>query len=66
MNTLTRQNIDGIKHVLDSLASGEQKLKSSTLATFNKKIQSMFSGKAFEPEVDELPTAAFDLSLEPE
>ena len=49
---------------MNSLALGEQKLKSSTLATFNKKVQDMLAGKEFEAEIDELPQAAFNLSLE--
>ena len=66
VNTPTRQNITMITHVVDSLTLGEQKLKSSTLAMFNKKIRSMFAGEGFETEVDELPRATFDLSLKPE
>ena len=53
-----------VKPVVNSLALGEQKLKSSTLATFNKKVQDMLAGEEFEAEIDELPQAAFNLSLE--
>lgn len=51
-----------VKPVVDSLASGEQKLKSSTLATFNRKVQSMLAGEGpgIEPEEDEIPPASFD------
>ncbi|KAF8837838.1 hypothetical protein BDN67DRAFT_1026024 [Paxillus ammoniavirescens] len=36
--TLDRDGNSSIKPVINTLASGEQKLKSSTLATFNKKV----------------------------
>ncbi|KIJ06386.1 hypothetical protein PAXINDRAFT_45026, partial [Paxillus involutus ATCC 200175] len=39
--TLDRDGNGSIKPVINTLASGEQKLKSSTLATFNKKVRGM-------------------------
>ena len=42
---------------------GEQKLKSSTLATFNHKVHSMLMGEEPEIEVDDIPQASFDMSL---
>lgn len=62
----TQQNFTTIqiKSIVDSLALGEQKLKSSTLATFNKKVQHMLAGEGFEAEIDKLPQATFNLSLE--
>lgn len=47
--------------VLNVLLSGEKKLKSSTLATFNKKIIAMKNGKALPSELDTdtLPPPAF-------
>ena len=47
---------------VDTLADGEWKLQSSTLATFNRKVQEMMVGKGFESEEDEIPQLSFDLS----
>ncbi|KAJ7822714.1 hypothetical protein B0H14DRAFT_2370496, partial [Mycena olivaceomarginata] len=44
---------------------GEAKLKSSTFATFNKKIVAIIEGHAFEEE-DECPAMAFGSSELPE
>ena len=41
--------------VTDVLAKGEQKLKSSTLTTFNKKVCTLMSGYCVEEEVDDIP-----------
>ncbi|KIK92518.1 hypothetical protein PAXRUDRAFT_26690 [Paxillus rubicundulus Ve08.2h10] len=57
---------DAIKPVIDTLASGEQKLKSSTLAMFNKKVWSMLEGEGLEVDEDELPQPAFDLLGDPD
>lgn len=51
-----------MKPVIDVLAEGEQKLKSSTLSTFNRKVQEMLAGKGYEQEEDELPRANFDFT----
>lgn len=48
--------------VVNVLASGEQKLKSSTLVTFNRKVRAMISGEGFEADEDEIPRAAFDIT----
>lgn len=54
---LNRQGNDneGIKPVINILAAGEQKLKSASLATFNKKVHTLINGHSVEEEVDELP-----------
>ena len=44
-----------VKEVVDILATGEAKLKSSSLATFNKKISTMVKGHAYEDEQDGIP-----------
>ena len=50
--------------VVDALAAGEKKLKSSTLATFNKKVQSLLTGDWWgaEAEEDEILPASFDFT----
>ncbi|KAF8834574.1 hypothetical protein BDN67DRAFT_985220 [Paxillus ammoniavirescens] len=53
---------DSIRRVVDTLAAGEQKLKSSTLATFNRKVRGMMAGEGIEIEEDETPQVSFDLS----
>ena len=44
-----------VKAIVDVLATGEAKLKSSSLATFNKKISAMVKGHAYEDEQDGIP-----------
>ena len=61
--TPNREGGDTIKPVIGTITLGEQKFKSSTSTTFNKKIQSVLIGEGFESEVDELPQASFALSL---
>ncbi|KAN0073711.1 hypothetical protein V8E55_011965 [Tylopilus felleus] len=53
-----------VKPVLDTLALGEQRLKSSSIATFNKKVQAMMVGESFDLDVekDELPPMMFNHS----
>ena len=41
-----------VKAVVDILATGEAKLKSSSLTAFNKKISAMVKGHAYEEEQD--------------
>ncbi|KAJ7259360.1 hypothetical protein C8J57DRAFT_1640075 [Mycena rebaudengoi] len=54
-----RVNNDRCKITVDGTLTGEAKMKSSTLATFNKNILSMIKGHAFEEEEDECPTMAY-------
>ncbi|KAJ7885258.1 hypothetical protein B0H14DRAFT_3737193 [Mycena olivaceomarginata] len=54
-----RVNNASCKLTVDAMLTGEAKLKSSTLATFNKNILSMIKGHAFEEEEDECPTMAY-------
>ncbi|KIJ05902.1 hypothetical protein PAXINDRAFT_20870 [Paxillus involutus ATCC 200175] len=61
-----RDENDSIRPVINTLATGEQKLKSSTLATFNRKVRGMIAGEGFELEEDELTPASFDLSRDGE
>ena len=61
--TLDREGNSSVKQVIDTLASGEHKLKSSTLATFNKKVRGMIAGEELlDTEEDEIPSVAFDHS----
>ncbi|KAF8803591.1 hypothetical protein BYT27DRAFT_7109579, partial [Phlegmacium glaucopus] len=63
------------KLVTDILAEGEAKLKSSSLATFNKKVKAMVNGRRFdidedpeegielEDDVDELPVMSLSRAI---
>jgi hypothetical protein len=64
--TPTRSNNPRGKLTKDIQKVGEAKLKSSTLATFNKKIIAMIEGHGFEEEDDECPAIAFGSSEPPE
>ena len=44
-----------VKGVVDVLATGEVKLKSSSLTAFNKKISAMVKGHVYEDEQDVIP-----------
>jgi aspartyl/asparaginyl beta-hydroxylase (cupin superfamily) len=44
-----------VKGVVDVLATGEAKLKSSSLTAFNKKISAMVKGHVYEDEQDVIP-----------
>ncbi|KAK7002511.1 hypothetical protein R3P38DRAFT_3326620 [Favolaschia claudopus] len=46
------------KPAVDILSTGEAKLKSSTLATFNKKTAALVAGLSFEEDEDECPAMA--------
>jgi Family of unknown function (DUF6589) len=61
-----REGNDVVKLTPDLLAIGQQRLKSSTLATFNKKVRSLIDGEIIEDEVDELPTVEFGSTMEDE
>ncbi|KAJ7120719.1 hypothetical protein C8R43DRAFT_900517 [Mycena crocata] len=61
-----RQNNDRRKLVCDIQASGEAKLKSSTLGTFNKKVLAMVAGIEVEEEVDDCPAMDFAPSEVPD
>jgi len=61
------ENRDGnskVKVAVDILATGEGKLCSSSIATFNRKICAMVNGHNYEDEEDTIPLS--QLSLEPE
>ena len=59
-------NTTAVKPVVDALAAGERKLKSSTLSTFNRKVQTLLAGKSpgVEAEEDEIPPASFDFTVD--
>ncbi|KAF8957733.1 hypothetical protein BDZ97DRAFT_1669447 [Flammula alnicola] len=63
-----RHGNDKVIPVLDILAVGEQKLKSSSLGTFNRKIMAMKDGHLYQPEpsedTDTLPELALGRNLE--
>jgi hypothetical protein len=50
-----------VKPVVDILATGEAKLKSSSLTAFNKKISAMVKGHAYEEEHDGIPQAQLSI-----
>ena len=52
------------KSVTNLLDEGENKFRSSSLKTFNKKIQALNQGFAAEDEIDELGAAEFASLLE--
>jgi hypothetical protein len=55
------------KATVDILETGEAKLKSSTLATFNKKTMAMIAGHGFaDDEEDECPAMAYGTSSLPD
>jgi hypothetical protein len=45
---------DAVKPIVNILAAGEQKIKSASLATFNKKVHTLISGYSVEEEHDEI------------
>ncbi|KAF8551153.1 hypothetical protein OG21DRAFT_1513121 [Imleria badia] len=54
-----------VKPVVDALAAGERKLKSSALATFNRKVERLFAGKwGVEVDEDEIPPVSFDFTVD--
>lgn len=53
-----RQGNATSKKVIDTLALGEAKLKSSSLATFNKRFCEMRDGRTFADKIDILPELA--------
>ncbi|KIK77060.1 hypothetical protein PAXRUDRAFT_36838 [Paxillus rubicundulus Ve08.2h10] len=55
-NPLREEN-EEFKPVVDAFYTGEQKLKSVTLSTFNRKVKNMIAGEGWEVEDDELPPA---------
>lgn len=55
-----REENDSITPIVDVLAEGERKLRSSTLMTFNRKVREMLAGNGYEQDEDELPRATFD------
>ena len=50
-----------VKAVVDILATGEAKLKSSSLSSFNKKISAMANGCAYSDEDDTIPPAQLSI-----
>ncbi|KAJ7845053.1 hypothetical protein B0H14DRAFT_2358303 [Mycena olivaceomarginata] len=64
--TPTRSNNPRGKLSKDIQKVGEAKLKSSTLATFNKKIIAMIEGHGFDEEEDDCPAILFGSSELPE
>jgi len=62
-----KENRDGnakAKPVVNILATGEAKLKSSLLATFNKKVHAMTNGHAYKHEEDTIPQAELSIGTE--
>ncbi|KAK7016069.1 hypothetical protein R3P38DRAFT_3203850 [Favolaschia claudopus] len=55
-----RANNIRAKLTKDICKVGEQKLKSSTLNTFNKKLRALIDGLTFEEEEDECPAMQYD------
>ncbi|KAJ6476422.1 hypothetical protein DFH09DRAFT_952342, partial [Mycena vulgaris] len=61
-----RAHNDRRKAVVNIQLVGEEKLKSSTLGTFNKKVLAMAAGIVFDEDEDECPTAAFGAITPPD
>ncbi|KIK40439.1 hypothetical protein CY34DRAFT_24807 [Suillus luteus UH-Slu-Lm8-n1] len=53
---------DSVQPVIDTLITSEKKMKMGTIATFNRKVRSMFAGQGFKQEENEIPRLSFDLS----
>lgn len=53
------------KAVLNILSTGEAKLRSSSLKTFNRKIRAMVEGRQYNEETDSLPQVALTVDSEP-
>jgi len=53
---------DVINPVVDTIAIGEHKLKSATLATFNKKVRGLMVGELPGADEDEIPEVAFNFA----
>jgi hypothetical protein len=49
-----KHNNDAVKPIVDLLATGKHKLKSASLATFNKKVHTQINGHTVEDEVDDI------------
>ncbi|KIM80400.1 hypothetical protein PILCRDRAFT_822535, partial [Piloderma croceum F 1598] len=63
---LDREGNNSAKLTANVLALGEQRLKSSTLANFNKKVQRLYDGYAVVAEVDEIPEMGISVDLDGE
>jgi len=59
-----RRENGAIRPVVDTLMVGAQKLKLSTLATFNLKVKGMMAGEGFDNEEDKTPPLNFNLTDE--
>lgn len=59
-----RHGNEKTKPVMDILTSREAKLKSSSLATFNKKISAMINGQAYKHEEDTIPQVQLSIGTE--
>ena len=59
-------NTPAVKPVVNPLAAGERKLQSSTLSTFNRKVQSLLAGEGLVVEVEEaeMPPGSFDFAVD--
>ena len=60
-NPMWKEN-DVINPVVDTIAIGEHKLKSATLATFNKKVRGLMVGELPGADEDEIPEVAFNFA----
>jgi hypothetical protein len=61
-----REGNDIVKPTPDLLTTGQHRLKSSTLATFNRKVGSLIEGEIVEDEDDKLPVVEFGSIAEDE
>jgi len=62
----SRDGNSKIKAVVNILATGEAKLKSSSLASFNKKVCAMVNGHAYEHEEDTIPEVQLTITTQAE
>jgi hypothetical protein len=61
-----REGNDDAKPVANILLLGEERLKSSTLAKFNKKVRRLHDGYAVAAEVDDIPEMGIVVELDGE
>jgi len=58
-----REDNEMVKATVDLIATGQSKLKSSSIATFNRKMAAMIEGQNYEEETDFLPRIALGLGF---
>ena len=62
--TEDRPGNENIKAIANILYVGQEKLRSSSLSTFNRKIRDMIEGQQYNEELDSLPQFSLAVNLE--